>query len=176
MSSMKVWVGCMACYNAGRLNGEWLPAAEATSWNCADPQHDECWVFDTDSDSKLISGEMAPAEAQQLAEAVAECVAWCEAEHYPFEAFEAYLDNQHLTTANWLESRDSFTQSFMGEWADLEAYADELAHEAGLCQCMTNKLWNGACYFDTEAFARDLDASGYWCAKTGDGYNYVFSE
>ena len=29
-----VWIGCLACYNAGRLTGDWYQATEADQGDC----------------------------------------------------------------------------------------------------------------------------------------------
>jgi hypothetical protein len=60
---LKVWVGCLACYNGGTLTGEWLDAADAESYRCpkAPVAHEELWVMDTDG--MPVSQEMSPMEA-----------------------------------------------------------------------------------------------------------------
>lgn len=46
-----VWIGCLACYNEGILNGRWFPAEEAGEVTPEDlhlgpTYHDELWIFD----------------------------------------------------------------------------------------------------------------------------------
>ena len=45
-----VWIGCLACYNEGILNGRWFPAEEAGEVTPEDlhlglTAHDELWIF-----------------------------------------------------------------------------------------------------------------------------------
>lgn len=49
-----VWIGCLACYNAGRLTGDWYQATEADEVTPArlhggvSTTHEELWVMDHD--------------------------------------------------------------------------------------------------------------------------------
>ena len=53
----RVWVGCLACYNSGRLVGVWVDAASAEDLSLADVHREagrvwlgceEVWCLDTD--------------------------------------------------------------------------------------------------------------------------------
>lgn len=63
---LRVWVGCLACYNAGNLRGEWVDALEAADWACPIASHGETWVMDSDGFGSV--GEMSPAAAVELAQ------------------------------------------------------------------------------------------------------------
>ena len=77
-NKFRVWVGCLACYNDGRLVGEWFDAEDAPTEadefmetvkvRCSGfgPPHEELWVFDTDCSP--IDGEMSPGTAKQYGE------------------------------------------------------------------------------------------------------------
>ena len=67
---LRVWVGCLACYNAGNLRGDWVDALEAADWACPIASHGEAWVMDSDGFGSV--GEMSPAAAVELAEWVDE--------------------------------------------------------------------------------------------------------
>lgn len=46
-----VWIGCLSCYNAGSLVGNWYPAEEAGDITPEDihdceTSHEELWIFD----------------------------------------------------------------------------------------------------------------------------------
>lgn len=64
-----VWIGCLECYNAGRLVGDWYPAIEARDVTTdqihgkkARPNtHEELWVFDCKD--MLVDEEMCPSDA-----------------------------------------------------------------------------------------------------------------
>ena len=62
----RVWVGCLACYNAGDLTGEWREPYLAPDWACGRPGHEETWIFDHEGFGP--AGEMSPAEAAALDE------------------------------------------------------------------------------------------------------------
>ncbi|GAA2238528.1 hypothetical protein GCM10010401_08480 [Rarobacter faecitabidus] len=58
------WIGCLACYNAGRLVGDWFDAISADEVTTYDihgahsraDSHDELWVMD--HENIPVSGEM----------------------------------------------------------------------------------------------------------------------
>ena len=63
-----VWIGCLACYNEGILNGRWFPAEEAGEVTPEDlhlgpTYHDELWIFDHEGFPTGTS-EMSPDTAQ----------------------------------------------------------------------------------------------------------------
>lgn len=46
-----VWIGCLACYNEGVLNGEWFAAEDAEKVSLltlhrSPTDHEELWIFD----------------------------------------------------------------------------------------------------------------------------------
>jgi Antirestriction protein (ArdA) len=81
----RVWVGCLGCYNGGRLVGTWIDAVEAnltmTSWvehggrvpaDHAVEAHEELWVMDFEC-MPFLDGESSPAEAQRIGESWRGC-------------------------------------------------------------------------------------------------------
>ena len=72
-SEPRAWVGCLGCYNMGRLNGRWMDAddAEEVGGKCDRCFSDEWWCFDVENVLKVR--EMSPAEFvrdARLAEAI----------------------------------------------------------------------------------------------------------
>ena len=65
----RAWIGCLACYNAGRLVGDWFDAVTADEVTTYDvhsahsraDSHDELWVMD--HENIPVKGEMRPADA-----------------------------------------------------------------------------------------------------------------
>ena len=63
----RAWIGCLACYNEGRLVGDWYDAINADEVTTYDlhgahsraDSHDELWVMD--HENIPVSGEMSPA-------------------------------------------------------------------------------------------------------------------
>ena len=67
-----VWIGCLACYNTGVLNGRWYPAEDADEVTPEDlhlglTAHDELWIFDHEGFPTGTS-EMSPTAAVQWGE------------------------------------------------------------------------------------------------------------
>ena len=67
-----VWIGCLACYNAGVLNGRWFPAEDADEATPDDlhqnpTDHEALWVFDHEG-FPVGTGEMSPTTAVQWGE------------------------------------------------------------------------------------------------------------
>lgn len=59
----RVWIGCLACYNAGRLVGDWHDASDAEEVSTADvhgraSSHEELWCFDIENIP--VRREMSP--------------------------------------------------------------------------------------------------------------------
>lgn len=60
----RVWIGCLACYNAGRLVGDWYDAEDAGEVIPEDlhghpTSHEELWVFDLEGFPRE-TGEISP--------------------------------------------------------------------------------------------------------------------
>lgn len=76
----QVWAGCLGCYNAGRLIGEWLPALDpdtdaaglTASGHCVRCGSDEWQCLDTEL--PLINGEPGLGEAAGHATGLAEAL------------------------------------------------------------------------------------------------------
>ncbi|WP_246360083.1 antirestriction protein ArdA [Nocardioides massiliensis] len=202
----RVWIGCLACYNDGRLVGDWFPAIEAgevtteqlhtgdirvdaagnvingDGW---DSPHEELWVMD--HEGLPIKGECSPATAQAIAET---CEA-IEADGYSVDAVRAWCEYVGEDfPAEWDKpTRESFEDAYAGSWASFREYADECAGEMLDAETadyrhrsLTGeqaKLWSH-CYFDYEAYARDLAHDHFterWTVDTPDRYEtgvYVF--
>lgn len=189
--TMRVWVGCLACYNAGRLVGEWVDATEAAD-SVADPDwclavhgpaiaadepvsdHEEWWCFDVDG--VPTGGECSPDEAQRLAESIAACA---EGTGAPLAAVRAYLDNFHGD----VYALDNFEEAWCGEWDSEQDYAENLAEDCGYLSTPAEHAshWAGQAvpnpllsYIDWEAWTRDLFMGDYWSARCPGGGVYVF--
>ncbi len=73
-----VWIGCLACYNAGCLVGDWFDAVTADEVTTYDihgahsraDSHDELWVFD--HENIPVRGEMDPITAAAWGRCLAE--------------------------------------------------------------------------------------------------------
>ncbi|MGO2778235.1 antirestriction protein ArdA [Glutamicibacter arilaitensis] len=114
-----VWVGCLGCYNEGRLIGAWFNASEApedmdafnkeTSHQVIDRagEHEELWCFD--SENEPVSGEMSPMDARRYAELIEDL-------SIPLGALKAWLSNNHETLTE--ESIQSAVDAHAGDEED----------------------------------------------------------
>jgi antirestriction protein len=175
----RVWVGCLGCYNAGHLLGEWVDAEDAddeaatkliteggnvrgahTSDHDAAP-HEEWWCFDVEN---MPGGEMSPSTAAKIGRALA-------AVDGPVGAVRAYIENAGLPYIDWDTLADDFEEAYAGEWDSFEAYADELADDIGLLSDVPESVRP---YFALDRWARDLILGGdYWTEDSPAGV-YVF--
>ena len=151
---MRVWVGCLACYNAGDLHGEWLEPADGPDWECGKPGHEETWVFDHEGFGSFISGECSPLEAARIAEQLDGCE--------NVEALKAYVGWTGCTLETALEDFDN--GAFMGEYESGEDFAYELAKETGDLASVPDAL---ECYIDWERVWRGEYESNGWTHRDG---------
>lgn len=150
-----VWIGCLECYNSGRLVGDWHPAitagdvtpAEIHGRDIASGTHQELWCLDTDG--LPVSREMAPAEAQEWAEHLEQVDEWHRAALAAWVASGDYI----AEGAGDLPSLPDFEERYAGEWASFREYAEHLADDIGLLSDVADEI---AAYFDWEAWTRDL--------------------
>jgi len=167
MTSIKIYVACLASYNAGRLHGTWIDLegldGEDTHKAIQDqviktsPQWDaEEWaIHDFESPVSLGEGEDLAALCK-LSEAIDE----------HGEAFAVYVNVRHLETPkNISEVVDEFKDRYRGEWASFQEYVEdtlwgeiESQIPAGLFR-----------HFDWESYARELEQE--YCTEDG----HVFS-
>lgn len=155
MNDMRVWIGCLACYNGGKLVGEWFDLDDiedvtsddlhkAAGVNIAAGTHEELDVFDTDNLPDVF-GEITHNVAIELGRALEDVP---EDER---ETFAAYCASQwHGNIRHW--SYSDFQDTFVGEFEDMEDYAYSLADD--LLPSDASEFVRR--YFDYEAFARDL--------------------
>jgi antirestriction protein len=179
----RAWVGCLGCYNAGRLVGEWVDGAEAgdpAAWaaaglnlGCVDTVHgpccgrcggDEWWCLDHEGYGGLIPGECSPSTAQTIAEVLDDL-------HEPVEAFAAFVDHYgRPIPTDWGDLVAAFEEAYAGEWDDEEDYARELLDSMG--EVRGDSLAER--YFDYAAFTRDLFIGDYYSSPAPGGGVFVF--
>lgn len=180
MADMRVWVGCLGCYNDGLLIGEWVDAVDAESvtvgrlaetmregsqtraWHLT---HEELWVMDLDGMAPFVTGECSPAHAQRVAEMVGQV-----AEHQR-GAFGAWFENESRDLDDDLPGQ--FEEEYRGEYDSLTDYAATYCEDAGMTQSLPEWVAN---YVDYEAMGRDWRLGGdIWEAATPDGGVWVFT-
>lgn len=168
----RVWIGCLACYNAGRLVGDWydaITADEITTYvihgaHSRADSHDELWVMD--HENIPVKGEMSPADAAAWGRAIAEVdeqfrlalIAWVESGDYVAEG------NSDLPCI------PDFMERYCGEWDSFNDYAEDLVESTGMLSEIPEEV---ARYFDHAAFARDI-AFDYATYDAPNGGVFVF--
>lgn len=200
----RVWIGCLGCYNSGRLVGEWFDATDCPTdmgdwflgmWERT-PRvpdmsqflpdhraegHEELRVFDHENFHGALTGECSPAEAQRIATALVEAAD----NGTPMEAVGAYISNVGLSHVDWDTLPEDVQDAFMGEHDSGADYAQELAEGAGLTTGTTYghaddkprdlaSEWPFTC-IDWDRAWRELElGDGMWTHPTGNGTVYVF--
>ena len=168
----RAWIGCLACYNEGRLVGDWydaINAAEVTTYDLhgahsrAD-SHDELWVMD--HEIIPVSGEMSPADAAAWGRTIAEV------DEHLRPALLAWVDSgDYVAEGNSdLPCISDFMERYCGEWSDFDDYARTLADDTGLLEGIPEEITN---YFDWDAWINDIGLD-YNTADSADGGVYVF--
>lgn len=163
-----VWIGCLACYNEGVLNGQWFPAQFADQVTLGDlhrnpTDHEELWVLDIDGFPRG-TGEMDTRTAVLWGEL------YDEVDESLWEPLLAWVENgSYVENSDGLPDFSSFEDRYRGCWP---SFADYLADEIEMLQ----QGWpeEAVRYFDEQAYGRDarydydvLDAPG--------GEVYVFA-
>ncbi|MFC7782131.1 antirestriction protein ArdA [Legionella taurinensis] len=166
MDKPKIYVACLASYNNGILYGEWIDATQSESEVMADIQTllanspienaEEFAIHDFEGFGNLRLDEY---------ESIATVVAYAEFIVEHDELGQALLAEYGLEDAEKM-----VTDCYHGCYDSEVDFAWHLFEE-----CYSNAIPdNLMCYFDCEAFARDLFISDY-CSVEGNGMTHVFS-
>ena len=163
----RIYVACLASYNAGRLVGEWIDAGDADSMRedvaamlaaSPIPNAEEFAIHDHEGFGPVELGEY------ESLEKVAELAAGIN-EHG--EAFAAFAANEGL---EYLDA-ERFEDAYCGEYGSLADYAANLAEELGQLEEIPEMF---RYRIDWDGIGHDLDCEGYWTAAAGLGAVHVF--
>jgi hypothetical protein len=146
------WIGCLGCYNAGRLIGKWIPGLECddleaagltdSAGRCTRCGADEFLAMDHEHFLGLLDGgEPNPQECYEAALQLAEV------QEYEREILAAWIGN------GMDFDLDAMRDSYIGEYEGDREFAESLVNENGLLESIPENLQN---YFDYDAYARDL--------------------
>lgn len=186
---MRVWVGCLGCYNAGGLVGTWVDAAEAdtvTIESLAETMtpgdlrndhlgltpygpHEELWCLDQEGLSPFIEGECSPMEAQRLAEQVGDL------DDHELRMLRLYVEA--LGRGNWSGDVDWFdvgreaVDHYVGEAASLADWAADFAEETGALN-PTDEYGRPVKHGVDEVILRNIDWAGV-AQEWTEGYSIV---
>jgi hypothetical protein len=183
---MKMWVGCLASYNNGRLFGEWVVISTDADENQdainralkASPVvgSEEAFIADYEAPRAIADmlGEYPTAKALAAAARLVEVVAkkWPDSDDvdavlgvmtdgYSSPDLERLADD----VDEWISDR------FAGEGGTLQAWVADHLHDTGLFESANEIIqW----YFDFELYARDLELGGDISSVRSNGRVLVF--
>lgn len=162
-----VWIGCLACYNAGRLLGRWIDAVDADEITPEDlhgcpTSHEELWCFDLEGFS-AHTGELSPHTASLWGEL------FDELGEAQWPAFLAWVENGScVVDAEGIPDPTAFEDRYRGCWP---SFAEYLADEIEELQ----RTWpeDAVRYFDEAAYERDARFD-YDVLDAPDGGVFIF--
>lgn len=162
----KIWVGCWAAYNAGRLHGRWIEVTDPDEiWDkvramlAASPatNAEEWGIFDYEGfEGAEVSEQADLAHVCQLAEYIGE---YGELGGKLLEHFGQSLD----------EAKAAF-EDYAGEYKNLADFAAEFTEETGV------KIPESLTYYiDYDAMGRDMELGGdVYAIKTSFEETHIF--
>lgn len=166
--SGRIWIGCLAAYNAGTLHGKWLPASDiregiAEVLRTSPIANAEEW-FVADYDDFPNLGEYPSIESvERMAEALDSA-----SDREAFTAFVASEGAQYATL-------EDFEERFRGRWSSLADFAEDFIEDCygdclkGLPEFIHYRIdWKGIAY--------DFECGGdFSTIDAGGGEVFVFS-
>jgi antirestriction protein len=156
MSSPKIYVACLASYNAGCLHGAWIDADQdvdqineeiqailkASKENGAE----EYAIHDYEGFGKIqLSEYESISKVSELAKAIEE----------HGESFECFYQNDSFDSVS--DAVEAYSDCYAGEFKSKEEWAESFLEETGGLSEMPERL---RCYFDFEKYARDCEYGG----------------
>ncbi len=147
----KVYVVCLASYNAGNTYGEWIDAIDADELHegiqdmleASSEQGEEWAIHDCDNFHGLNVGEY---DSYDMIAEIGRLI-----EKYG-AAFAALADNIGIEHA----TEEGFEDAYCGEWSSETAYAENLFDD---CYDVPTDIAN---YIDYEAFTNDIFMGDYY--------------
>ena len=200
-TSPRIYVACLAAYNAGHLHGRWIDADQSADdiWDDVrgmlrtSPENATCqWcgavMLATSGpirwDKPCTHGEHLPGNPEEWA--IHDYEGFGPLRLSEWESFErvsaiaAGIEEHGMAFAAWLsydESREAddveaFESAYCGEWKSLHEYAEQYADDMGLYDA-AEKCGSPYVTVDIDALERDLDIEMY--TVDSDHYTvYVF--
>lgn len=153
----RVWIGCLNCYNDGRLVGDWFDASEAedvtlddihTAENKDDIYCEELWVFN--HENLPIKGETDPKDVIPWANAYDELK-----DNDLWPSYCAWIDSgSHSVAADGTGDVSDFIQAYQGHYDSFREFADDFVESVGILSGVSEEVFR---YFDYTSFAKDLE-------------------
>jgi antirestriction protein len=157
----RIYVASLSDYNAGRLHGAWLDAAQAPEALLADistmlaaspiPEAEEWAIHDYEAFAGVRLGEYESIDnVSKIALGIAEHGA----------AYGAWAE--YLGRSDW-EDLERFEDCYQGRWESLTDYAEDFLEALGLPQIIEQAVpeeLQPYVQIDAEAFGRDMSYNG----------------
>ena len=171
----RIYVASLADYNAGRLHGAWIDAAQDAEQIQAEiatmlersrePLAEEWAIHDYEGFNSIPLSEYESIERiSQIANGIAEYGA-------AFAAWIGISDRED-------ETIERFEDAFRGTFASREAYAEEIVDDFGYQELIDNAIpdyLSPYVRFDADAYARDIELNGdITIVDAPDGTIHVF--
>lgn len=166
----RIYVACLASYNAGRLHGEWIDADEgaeaireairAMLRASPEPIAEDWAIHDHENFGGLALHEHeSVGDVAEAAELIAEHGELAELAIGHFGGL-GHLD----------EAREAIEERFSGAFADRDLWAWRLLEDSGDLARIPERLHP---YLDAERYARDLELSGDFLVLDGESEVFV---
>ncbi len=169
----RIYVACLASYNAGTLYGKWIDANQsaddilseisAVLKGSKEPGAEEWAVHDYEG-----FGEISLSEWPDISRVAT--IANLIEEHG--DAFGLWYESQDGQNVDAAEIEEKFLEQWQGAHDSKRDFADYLLESTG--QLSELPEWARG-YFDFEAYARDLEMSGDYSFIRANGQVYAFS-
>jgi antirestriction protein len=173
MNTIRIYVACLASYNAGTLFGKWIDANQTAKEIHADisamlrgsPEAgaEEWAVHDYEG-----FGEISLSEWPDISRVSA--IARMLEDHG--DAFSLWYTSQDGQNVEIEELEEKFLEQWQGAHDSKEAFADYLLESTGQLSELPEFARR---YFNFESFARDLELSGDYSFVRANGQVYAFS-
>ncbi|MFT3663232.1 MAG: antirestriction protein ArdA [Gordonia sp. (in: high G+C Gram-positive bacteria)] len=172
----RAWIGCLGCYNSGRLVGRWYDVTDCAEVDVASVHRgsgvhwkaqgcEEIWVMDTDD--LPVDTEMGVTDAAAWGECFTEA-----GDRWPAVAAWVRSGAYVAEGSSDIPSLSDFEDRYRGCWTSFRDYAHQLAEDLGLLQDVPEEVER---YFDWDSWIRDLEM-GYTVETAPDCSVYVFAD
>jgi len=171
---MRMWIGCLASYNNGRLIGEWCDVSTNADENAAEiarvlkaspvPGAEEAFIADYEAPKALadLLGEYPGAEALAQAATIEEAIV----ERYPDSddqdaVLAVMLDGRRSSDLADLNVKDWLTDCAAGEGDNLADWVADFLDETGFFAGVPKESREVIeRYFDFGSYAQDMELNG----------------
>ena len=150
----KVWIGCLECYNAGRLVGAWYAASEAAGITTSElhardipaDTHEELWCLDIENFPE--AKEMDPTTAQMWGDL------YEEVGDAQWSAFCAWVrSGSHVEGGDGMPDTGEFEDRYAGEWDSWDEYVRNYVEGTSLQEGWPDDAIR---FFDMGRYGREL--------------------